>query len=147
MAARGYPGLTICGGIFCGSMGEFIDGFSVFVVVQTSMVAECFGVIHVMEEAQKMGLTNVWLECCAAFTARKNVSWMFCNRWNTCLNYCGKIRFSVTHIFCEGNVYTEKLANLGFIHRESFHWYNRLPSSVFLEIFMNRYSLPMYHFC
>jgi len=44
-------------------MGQFIDGFSVFVDVQTSMVVECFGVIHVMEEAQKMGLTSVWLEC------------------------------------------------------------------------------------
>ena len=60
VAARGYPGLTTCGVIFCGSMREFIGGFSVFVDVQTSMVAKCFGVIHVMEEAQKMGLTNVW---------------------------------------------------------------------------------------
>jgi len=43
------------------------------------MVAEFYGVIHAMEEARKMGLTNVWLECdfalvCAAFTARTNVS-------------------------------------------------------------------------
>ena len=74
MVARGYPGLTTCGGIFCGSMGEFIDGLSVFVDVQTSMVVECFGIIHVMEEAQKMRLTNVWLQCCVAFTARNNVS-------------------------------------------------------------------------
>jgi len=50
----------------------------------------------------------------------------------TCLNYCGKIRFRVTHIFREGNVCADKLANLGFIHGESFHWYNRLPSSMFL---------------
>jgi len=76
-----------------------------------------------------------------------NVSWMLPNRWNTCLDYCEKIRFRVTHIFREGNVCADKLANLGFIHRESFHWYNRLPSSLFLEFFMNRYSLPMYHFC
>ena len=44
------------------------------------MVVEFYGVIHVMEETQKMGLTNsnVWLECdyvlvCVAFTARTNV--------------------------------------------------------------------------
>ena len=72
-----------------------------------------------MEEAQKLGVTNVWLECdsvlvCAAFTARKNVPLMFRNRRNTCLNNCGKIRFMVTHIFREGNACADKLANLGF---------------------------------
>ena len=92
-----------------------------------------------------MGLTNVWLECdfslvCAAFTARTNVPF-------TCFNYCGKIRFRVTHIFREGNACADKLANLGFIHKESFHWYNRLPSSLFLKLFMNKYNLHMYRFC
>jgi len=53
----------------------------------------------------------------------------------------------VTYIFRKGNVCADKLANLGFIHRESFHWYNKLSSSLFLEFFMNRYSLHMYRFC
>jgi len=79
-----------------------------------------------MEEAQKMGLTNVWLECdsalvCVVFTAKTYVPWMFHNRWNTCLNYSEKIKFKITHIFHEGNVCVDKLANLGFIHRESFY--------------------------
>ena len=72
-----------------------------------------------------------------------NVMWMFRNQWYTCLNYCGKIRFRVT----QGNACVDKLANLKFIHKESFHWYNRLPSSLFLEFFINRYNLPMYRFC
>jgi len=84
-----------------------------------------------------MRLTYVWLECdsalvCVVFTAMTNISWMLRNQWNTCLNYCGKIRFRVNHIFREGNACADKLTNLGFIHRESFHWYNRLPSSMFL---------------
>jgi len=37
--------------------------FSLCFLKQTIMVAEFYGVIHAMEEAQKMGLTNVWLEC------------------------------------------------------------------------------------
>jgi len=53
----------------------------------------------------------------------------------------------VTHIFHEENACVDKLVNLRFIHREPFHWYNRLPSSLFLKSFMYRYSLPMYHFC
>ena len=72
---------------------------------------------------------------------------MLRNRWNTCLNYCGKIRFKVTHIFRKENASADKLTNLWFIHRESFHLYNRLPSNLFLEFFINKYSLPMYHFC
>ena len=48
--------------------------------------------------------------------------------------------------FREGNVCADKLTNLEFIHIESFHWYNRLSSSMFLEFFINRYSLPMYRF-
>jgi len=107
-------------------MREFIRAFSAFLEVQNALVVEFYGVIHAMAETQKMGLTNVWLECdsalvCVVFTARTNVPWMFRNRWNTCFNYCGKIRFRDIHIFCEGNVCANKLANLGFIHRESIH--------------------------
>jgi len=48
------------------------------------MVAEFYLVIHAMKETQKMGLTNVWLECdsalvCVAFTVRTNVPWMLRN--------------------------------------------------------------------
>jgi len=46
------------------------------------------------------------------------VLWMLHNRWNTCHNYCGKIRFRLTHFFREGNACADKLTNLGFIHRE-----------------------------
>jgi len=56
-------------------MEEFIGAFTVFFEVQTALVAEFYGVIHVMEEAQKMELINVWLKCdyalvCAEFTVR-----------------------------------------------------------------------------
>jgi len=44
-------------------MEKFIGVFSAFLEVQTTMVAEFCGVIHAIEEAQKIRLTNVWLEC------------------------------------------------------------------------------------
>jgi len=55
----GYPSLTTCGGIFHGSMREFIGAFSAFLEFRTAMVAEFFGVMHALEEAQKMKLTSV----------------------------------------------------------------------------------------
>ena len=102
-----------------------------------------------MEEAQRMRFTSVWLECdfvlvCVVFTTRTNVLWMFRNRRHNCLNYCDKMKFRFTHIFREGNVCTDKLSNLWFIYKKSFHWYNRLPSTLFLEFFMNMYSLHVY---
>jgi len=98
-------------------MREFIGAFSAFFDVQTALVAEFYEVIYALEETQKLRLTNVWLECdsalvCATFTARTNVLLMFRNRWNTCLDYCAKIRFMVTHIFREKNACADKLANL-----------------------------------
>jgi len=61
--ARGSPDLVSCGGIFRGSVREFIGGFSTFLDVQTALVAEFYGVIHAIEEAQNMGFTHLWLEC------------------------------------------------------------------------------------
>ena len=49
--AQGYPGLATCGGIFCGSMREFIGGFFAFLDFQTALVDEFYGVIYAMEEA------------------------------------------------------------------------------------------------
>jgi len=93
------------------------------------LVADFYGVVHAIEETQKMSLTNLWSECdfalvYVAFTARTNVPWMLCNRWNSWHNYCGIIRFRVSHVFREGNACADKLTNLGFINREQFHWYN-----------------------
>jgi len=66
-------------------MENFIGASFAFLEVQTALIAEFYGVIHAVEEAQKMRLTNVWLECdsasvCVAFTARANVVWMLRNR-------------------------------------------------------------------
>jgi len=52
-------GFANCGDIFHWSMREFIGAFSTFIEVQTIIIAEFYGVIHAMEEAQKMRLTNV----------------------------------------------------------------------------------------
>jgi len=40
-------------------MTDFISVFSAFPEVQIFMVVEFYGVIHVVEEAQKIRLTNV----------------------------------------------------------------------------------------
>jgi len=66
-------------------MGEFIGAFSAFLDVRTALVTGFYGVIYALEETQKLGLTNIWLECdsaliCVAFTTRTNIPWMLRNR-------------------------------------------------------------------
>jgi len=56
---RLYGGFANCEDIFRWSMREFIGAFFAFIEVQTAMIVEFYGVIHAMEEAQKMGFTNV----------------------------------------------------------------------------------------
>jgi len=58
----------------------------------------------------------------------------------------GKSSLGLFIFFMKG-LCANKVVNLGFIHRKSFHWYKSLPSSLFLEFFMNRYSLFLYRFC
>jgi len=135
------PSFTTCGGIFRGCMRKFIGGFFAFLDVHTTLFAEFYEIIHAIEQDQKMDFTILWLECdfglvYAAFTVMTNVHWMFCNRGNTYLNYCKKIRFKISHIFCEGNAYADKLANLVFIHKEYFHWYNKFLSNFFLNFLL-----------
>jgi len=76
-AARRYHGLATCGGIFRESMGELLELSLCF--LKFRLITVFYGVIHVMEEAQKMEFSNVWLECdsalvCVAFVARTNVA-------------------------------------------------------------------------
>jgi len=52
----------------------------------------------------------------------------------------------ISHIFHEENAYADKLVNFEFIYTKSFHWYKRLPSSMFLDFVINMYSFLMYHF-
>jgi len=40
-------------------MGVFIGAFSAFLNVDTTLVAEFYGVIYALEGSQKLGLTNV----------------------------------------------------------------------------------------
>jgi len=59
-------------------MKKFISVFFVFLEVQIVMVAEFYGIIHAMQETQKMRLTNVCLESdfaliCVTFPAMTNV--------------------------------------------------------------------------
>ena len=150
-AARGYPSLATSGGIFRGSMREFIGVSLHFFMFRLLWLLSFMELYMLWRKFKRWDLLmyalNVILPC---FVLRLLLGLLF----RGCFVIDGILVLIVVEksslgllIFCEGNVCADKLSNLGFIHRKSFHWYNRLPSSLFLEFFMNKYSLPMYRFC
>ena len=58
-ATRGSPSLAACGGIFRGSMKDFIGGFSAFLDIHIALVVEFYEIIHVTKEGKKIGLTSL----------------------------------------------------------------------------------------
>jgi len=108
------------------------------------LLVEFYEVIHVIGEAKKMIFLvyDLILPCFVLFLLLRLMLFGFLVIGGTnALIIVEKIRFKIFHIFCEGNACANKLANLGFIHKKQFHWYNRLSSSLFLEFFINRYSI------
>jgi len=45
------------------------------------------------------------------------------------------MQVKVSHVFCEGNHCVVKLANLAFIYREHYKWFNVLLSCIYLDFF------------
>jgi len=100
----------------------------------------------------KDGLTNVWLECdyvlvCVAYTVRTNVPGCFVINEILFLITVGKSGLGLLIFFVKEMRVLISWLIYDFFHRESFYYYNRLPSSMFLEFFMNRYSLSTCYFC
>jgi len=82
---RGSRGLLSYASIFRGSMSDFVGGFSFFLGVQFSLVTEFMRVIISLEEVQKDGYIQLWLECdsslvCHVFPSKSYVDWFFRNR-------------------------------------------------------------------
>jgi len=84
--SRGSPGTATCVGIYRGSMGEYIGGFSIYLGVQSPLYVEFMGVILTLEETSKRKYQNLWLESdhvlvCNAFKDCRLVPWSLRNRW------------------------------------------------------------------
>jgi len=113
--AQGSPGLAACGGIFRGSCGEYIGGFTAFLGIHTTLYVEIIGVILTIEHAQFSFFSKLWLEndyslLCQSFSSTVVVSWSLGNGWIMYMQFFSNIDFKVSHIFREGNHWTYKLA-------------------------------------
>ncbi|MCI20530.1 ribonuclease H protein, partial [Trifolium medium] len=137
-AAKGYPGLAACAGLFRDNSGDFIGGFAKNLGLASSLFAELMGAILAIEIAQNKGWNNMWLETDSklvqlAFKSPSLVPWMLNNRWQNCLHKVRSMNFIVTHLYREGNSCADTLANLG-LNLDAFCWWDVPPPQIAADL-------------
>jgi len=60
------------------------------------------------------------------------------------MEICERIEFKYSHIFRKDNHYADKLAYLGLENKIQYEWYDTMSSKIALDVFHNRFQLPMF---
>jgi ribonuclease HI len=110
------PLRVAAGGIFRNSDGDCLGGFAQFLGPVSALIAELSDAMATIELAAANGFRNVWLESDSqlvilAFKSNSVVPWSLRNKWENCLHLTHTMAFCATHIYREGNVCADILAN------------------------------------
>ena len=137
------PAQSSCGGIFRNSDGAYLGGFAQNLNTNSSFNAELLAAI---ELAYSKGWLNLWLEtdsllAMLAFRNKYLVAWELRNRWCNCIELLSNMNFIVSHIYREGILCANGLANLG-LALSSFVWFPSPPPSISADFVRNRLDLP-----
>ena len=149
--AKGNPGPAACGGVFRDSAGYFLGGFSLSLGHRTSFYAELHAVILAIELAHARGWQNLWLESDSSSVISCFASgsfsppWSLQTRWNNCTLHLQNMVFRCSHIFREGNVVADKLANLGLLS-SSLVWHSTPPIEILPPLHSDFLGMPTYRF-
>lgn len=106
--------------------------------------------MRAIELAKQYGWNNLWLECDSSLVinAIKNnslVPWRVRNIWMNCMFIVNSMNFMATHVFREGNVCADILANVGLSLSHLTVWLN-LHDSI-REVFgKNKLGMPQFRF-
>jgi ribonuclease HI len=142
-ASKGNPGEASCGGIFRNSTADFLLCFAEPLGYASSFLAELHGALRAIEVAHQMNWRHLWLETDSELvvSAFKNpdklVSWSLRNRWHNALFLIRQMNFVVSHIFREGNVAADSLANHGLVLNSVMFWHDP-PDFIKVDLFKNK---------
>jgi len=126
-----------CGGLFRDHLGTFFGAFICNLGPDTVFSSEIQGYIFALEFAAQNGWYNIWLESdsASALTAIKNhalVPVTLRNRWH---NACRLgVQMISSHIYREGNVCADRLANMGHSVQGGV-WLSSLPPALGSDFF------------
>jgi len=105
-----------------------------------------------IELAASKGYWNVWLESDSqlvlqAFKSNMIIPWSLRNRWYNYLVITHNMRFFASHIYREGNVCADGLANFGLtLSNFDLFWFNNIPDFIKGEYIKNRLGISNYRF-
>ena len=144
------PHKAACGGIFRSSKGFTRGCFAQNLSTDSAFVAEIYGAILAIEIAKYHNWNNIWLETDSALLlmAFKNfdmIPWNLKNRWLNCIEATKGMNFLVSHIYREGNVCADALANLG-LDITGFLWWQDAPIIIRNSVVNDMLGRPNYRF-
>jgi ribonuclease HI len=111
--------------------------------VTSSFFAELSGALRAIEIAFANNWSNFWLETDSslvvnAFTKpNKTVAWLLRNRWNNMLGLLAQMNCIVTHVYREGNVAADLLANFG-LNAFGFTTWDSAPDFLMVALANNK---------
>jgi ribonuclease HI len=127
-----------------------MGGFAENIGNKSAFFAELSGAIKAIEIAYENHWLNFWLETDSvlvvkAFSNLSLIPWSLRNRWMNCLLMTRSMNFFVSHVYREGNVCADVLANLGLGLLELTFW-NTAPLHVCNSFARDKLGLPNFRF-
>jgi len=80
-----------------------------------------------------------------AFKNPLMIPWFLRNRWLNCMEVKKRMNSMVSHIYKEGNVCADPLANIG-LDLVGFFWWEDAPSNLRQEVVKDMLGMPNYKF-
>ncbi|CAJ2635999.1 unnamed protein product [Trifolium pratense] len=116
----------------------------------SSFVAELCGVMKAIETAIIHNWLNLWIEtdsnlAVLAFKSNSLVPWMIRNRWQNCKLLARRMNLIITHIYREGNVIADSLANFG-LNTDNALFFWEPPSCIVNSLNRNKLGIPNFRF-
>jgi len=146
------PTRAAAGGIFRNSDGVCLGSFSQFLGDANALYAELIAAMNAIEIATLMRFSNVWLESDSqlmilAFKSNSVVPWSLRNRWENCTYTTHRMRFCASHVYREGNICADSLANFGLsLSSLELFWFDSVPDFVRREYYRNRLGMPNFRY-
>jgi ribonuclease HI len=139
-----------CGGIFRDGNSNLLICFGESTGIGNSIHAEISGAMRAIELAKTHHWTNLWLEVDSelvvkAFKNHSLVPWHLRNRWLNCMQLTRTMNFMATHIYREGNICADSLANLSHNLANLTVWFD-LPDCIRSSYGNNRLGLSNFRF-
>ncbi|KAL5766816.1 hypothetical protein ACOSP7_017433 [Xanthoceras sorbifolium] len=148
--SKGNPGPAACGGVFRMENGIYIGAFAVNLGFKDSVYAELMGIIMAVELAYARGWRQLWIESdstvalkCLTTDSTCYVPDELMDCWLKCKSLIKEMDVSCSHVYREGNVVADTLANIGLSFPSSV-WMDCPPEPICRDLVHDSLGLPRY---